>query len=620
MKQEEVTNNSNEISYKKLFEKAGDAIFRGDKNGNFTHANIAASKLTGYSQEELLNMNMKDIFSAGQLEKKPLQYSMIENDKPLVKERLITTKTGKHIYVEMNSTKMDNDSYLSIFRDISYRKNIENKLRNSEEKFRKLFLDAPDGILSINSKGLITDCNQAYCNLLKSEKHEILNSHVSESICDKDKPLFIEKYPKLITTGKAESELGIITKENEVICTRRSVSALYDKNGKYTGAIVHTHDITDQKKAREEIVERETRLNAIFKAADNVSFILTTTEGTNAKILEYSPGSENIFGYSHDEIIGQPITILHTQDSINNFNNYLDKLKKGKAGYKGESTMFTKSGHQITVLHTAYPILNSDGELAQILAVTIDISMQKQLESQLRHSQKMEAVGLMASGIAHNFNNILQAVVGYVSFAKDGLNKDDQRYKDIEQISEHIKKATALTKELLAVGKEQLITKQEVNLLNILVPIINLITRRSKNKIVFSLKANESSSTVYADEKQIDQVMRNIIINAEDAMPNGGKIEIVSENVLLNDEFCFNNAWAKQGRFVKISISDTGHGMDKQTLNRIFEPYFTTKEVDKGTGLGLSTAFGIISQHEGLFNAESVVNKGSKFDIYLPSN
>jgi len=610
--------NDNEKSYKALFEQAGDAIFRGDNIGNFVQVNSAACKLTGFSEMELLQMNMKDIFEPMQLNEKPLRYDKLNNNKSIITERNIITKSGSPVPVEMNSKKIDDTYYLSLIRDISYRKKIEKKLKYNEEKFRKLFAAAPDGILLLDEKGIIIDCNRAYCNLLVCKKEEIINTHVSKSICDDDKYLFIEKYPDLIISGKTEVELSLKRKDNNIICTRRSASALFDEDDKYTGAIVHTHDITEQKKARKEVEEREARLNAIFNAADNVSFILTTIGGKDSKIVEFSPGSEKIFGYKKDEILNQPISLLHTTESLIDFSSNLDKMKEGKEGFKGQSVMVKKSGDKITVIHTAYPILDNNGVLSQILAVTIDITEQKSLEAQLRHSQKMEAIGLMASGIAHNFNNILQAIVGYTSFAKEGLNTNDQRFKDIDQIDQHVKRAANHTKELLAVGKDQYMHKDNVSLIDIILPITDLIKRKSYNSINIVFNPKQTIPKIYADEKQIDQVIRNIILNAKDAMPDGGTITISLEEVKLDSTFCNENTWAKPGKFVLVSISDTGYGMDSDILSRIFEPYFTTKEMDKGTGLGLSTTFGIISQHKGLINVVSMVNIGSTFDTYLP--
>jgi len=162
--------NITEKLYKSLFEQAGDAIFGGDSNGNFTQVNSAACKLTGYSETELLLMNMKDIFAKIQLENKPLRYDKLNENKSIITERNIRTKSGDTIPVEMNSKKVDNSSYLSIMRNISYRKTIEKNLKENEEKFRKLFSDAPDGILLLNKEGIIIDCNQAYCDLLKYDK------------------------------------------------------------------------------------------------------------------------------------------------------------------------------------------------------------------------------------------------------------------------------------------------------------------------------------------------------------------------------------------------------------------------------------------------------------------
>ncbi|MBC8319640.1 MAG: PAS domain S-box protein [Bacteroidetes bacterium] len=401
-------------------------------------------------------------------------------------------KKGRKIWVEVHETPIiENGKVTGIVGalvDITNWKKTYDKLIFSEEKFRKLFSEAPDGILLINAKGIIVDCNQAYCNLLECKKDEIINKHIFASICKKDMSLWEEKFQSLSKTGKSIEEICLVTKKKQTIDVRRSASALYNEGGEFAGAIVHTHNITEHKR----------------------------------------------------------------------------------------------------------------------------------LEAQLRHSQKMEAIGLMASGIAHNFNNILQSIVGYIDFAKEGLTETEQRYKDIEQINQLVKRATMLTKGLLAVGREQFMKKNDVDLNDIILPIVDLTNRVTYNNIEVRFNPQENLPTVNADGLQIDQVIMNIFINSIDAMPDGGLIDIITERKNINNDFCYKNAWAKPGQYICISISDTGHGMDADTKRRIFEPYFTTKGVEKGTGLGLSTAFGIISQHNGLFNVISEVNKGTTFEVYLP--
>jgi len=735
---------SNERTYRTLIEQAGDAIFKGNLDGDFNQVNSAACKLTGFSKEELLAMNMKDIFSENQPNLKPFQYDDLNRGESVINEREIFTKEGRFVPVEMNSKKIDDNSYLSIIRDLSRRKKIEKNLkdhedrlrniiehtsnlfymqtldgeftyispqtklffdcdpeemlhkRNSffsensineegkkntqkaietgitqlpfeleligkkgrkiwvevheapviekgkvigivgalvditnwktaynslvlnEQKFKKLFSEAPDGIILMDSKGVIIDCNQAYCVLLESSKDKIVNTKISDSICPKDKDIFNIKLPVLIKNGKSEGEIDLVTDKNNFICTRRSASAIYDETGEFAGAIVHTHDISEQKKSQDEIRAREERLSAIFNAADNISFVLSSVEGENSEILDFSPGSENLFGYKKDEVIGKPVKLLYIDETIKNFTKYLDKMKYGEEGFKGQTTMVKKSGDKFPALHTAYPIFDNEGKLSQALGVTIDITENKKLEAQLRHSQKMEAVGLLASGIAHNFNNILQAIVGYIDFAKEGLNETEQRYKDIDQIGLHVKRATNLTKSLLAVGKDQFMEKNEVDLNDIIIPIVDLTNRATQNNIEVIFNPNKDLPLVYVDGGHIDQVIMNIFINARDAMPDGGLISVTTNSIEIDEIFCSKNLWAKPGKYILVKISDTGHGMDSDTKRRILEPYFTTKELDKGTGLGLSTAFGIISQHNGLFNVISEKGKGSTFEIYLP--
>ena len=234
------------------------------------------------------------------------------------------------------------------------------------------------------------------------------------------------------------------------------------------------------------------------------------------------------------------------------------------------------------------------------------------------HSQKMEALGLMASGIAHNFNNILQAIVGYTDFALEDLDVKSQRYHDILQIEKLTKRASTQIRNLMAVGKEQSLNKTEIEIHDIVKPIVDFTNRNTENNIKVNYKENKSLPVITADGVMIDQVVLNLFMNATDAMANGGTIEVEITEVVLDNEFCELNAWAKTGGYLRLAISDNGEGMDSETKRRIFEPYFTTKELSKGTGLGLSTVFGIISQHNGLLNVESIKGKGSRFEVFLP--
>ncbi len=663
-------------------------------------------------------------------------------------------KEGRKIWVEIHEEPiLKNGKVTGIVGaliDVTEAKKISDKLIKSEKKFRTLFSKAPEGVFLSNEKGIITDCNQAFCKLLECKKEEILNIHVSCLIPKAHHTNFVENFAILKEKGTKEDEMLLLTLNNNEIYTRRIASALYNDQGDYNGAIVHIHDISEHKKYQEELIIREARLSAIFNAADNISFTLSELKTeNNPTLIEFSPGAELIFGYKKEEVIGKPSTILYANETKTIIPLFIERLKNGERKIKSNIKMIRKSGEEFLAINTGYPIHDSNGNLTHILGVSIDltniikienelktreeqlttlinaspdiicfkdennrwvmandalvklfdiskidfvsktnneiaellitnksdflkctstdelawtkgesitheesiplkngdihkfevikvpvyhsngkrkalvtlgrdITIRKQLETQVRHSHKMEAIGLMASGLAHNFNNILQAIVGYIDFAKEGLDITSQRYKDIEQINMHTRRAAKLTKSLLAVGKGQFMNKNEINIVDIIEPIVELTNRNSSNNIYVDCNYDKDIPTLIADGGQIDQVIMNIFINAVDAMPLGGKIDVKVSNIKIDNDFCLSNAWAKIGNYLKISISDTGHGMDEETKRRIFEPYYTTKDMDKGTGLGLSTAFGIITQHKGLINVISKINTGSKFEMFFP--
>lgn len=325
-----------------------------------------------------------------------------------------------------------------------------------------------------------------------------------------------------------------------------------------------------------------------FRQYDNSPVIVISTRMENCKDYLIKGADDIVASESISVLLTSVISNLEKTRLINKLRIAEEKIKKQKIKYE-----------------------------KKISKASVDL---KKREEQLIHSQKMEALGLMASGIAHNFNNILQAIVGYTEFALEDLDKKSQRYEDIQQIEKLTKRASTLIRNLMAVGKEQSLKKMEIEIHDIIKPIVDLTNRNTANNIQVIYNVNKDLPIITADGAMIDQVVLNLFMNATDALPDGGLIKVETTEVNLDNEFCEINAWAKPGTYVRLAISDNGQGMDSETKRRIFEPYFTTKDLSKGTGLGLSTVFGIISQHNGLLNVESKKGKGSRFEVFLPLN
>lgn len=729
--------------HRALFEEAADAIFIGDYEGNFLMFNNSAVELTGFSQSELQNMNMRELFTEEQNKILPLNYADLKKGISVLNERLLYTKSGDLNHVEMNSQLLNAASFLCVMRNISSRKKIESeiveyqqrlksiiehssnlfyahdtdgkmtyvspqtsiffgcepdelirkkdifypdsiinkeakdltkvaietgmpqrpfmvelvksdgtrkwaevhetpvkkdgkvtgivgalvditnwkntseRLIASEEKFRRLFEDAPDGILHVDIKGYVLSCNAAFCSLIGKQKSQIIGEHIGDVCESHELSLYSDNFEKLKKYGSITSEVPIISGKGIPIYTRRNASAMYDESGEFQGAIIHVHDISEQKKAQRDIQVREEQLTSLINASpDNICFKdnMGRWQLCNTANLKYlNLEGCDYFGKTIEELID---TEPHLKSIIEYSTLTDEKAWEKREIFQDEHVVDTPDGEKIfSVLKV--PLFYNDGSRKALIEICRDITVSRKIEMSLRQTQKMEAIGLMAAGIAHNFNNIIQAIIGYVDFAQAGLEIDTQRYNDIAEIKKLVGKATSLTKELMAVGKERFLHKNEIMIDDVITPLIGILCHSSKNINVNYLPANDLP-LINADGSQIDQVLLNVLFNARDAMPDGGTITLKTSYVAFDNAFCKLNSWAEVGNYICVSVVDEGIGMNEEVLSRIFEPYFTTKTMDKGTGLGLSASFGIISQHNGLINVESVVGEGTTFEVYLP--
>ena len=290
---------------------------------------------------------------------------------------------------------------------------------------------------------------------------------------------------------------------------------------------------------------------------------------------------------------GEPYTVIHSQQD-----------DKGKPVY---------------VETKAYPLSKDDsGNVITAIEILIDITEQRNLEAQLRHSQKMEAIGTLAGGVAHDFNNILNVILGYSTMVRDRLRNDPLMEEQMNEVLAAADRASTLTKRLLAFSRRDAANMRPVNINEFFVSLGKMISRIIGEDIALSWELSDEDMIVKADPAQIEQVVMNLVSNARDAMPKGGILTIGSETTEMEEDFVAAHGYGKEGRYVRIIVTDTGIGMDAEMQKKIFEPFFTTKGVGEGTGLGLAIAYGIIKQHEGFINVYSEKGKGTTFKILLP--
>ncbi len=346
------------------------------------------------------------------------------------------------------------------------------------------------------------------------------------------------------------------------------------------------------------------------------SVLITDAKGS---ILYVNPAFERVTGYSRAEVIGQTPRILKSGKQDTAFYQELWATISSGQTWRGQLINKKKEGDSYTEKVVITPVRDEKEAIVNYVSVQRDVTHELQLEEQYRQAQKMEAVGQLAGGVAHDFNNILTAIMGYVGLSLMTLSPDHPIYNDIQGIQKSTERAADLTRQLLTFARRQIVEPQILNLNDLILNLDKMLHRLISENIELITLAGSNLGQIKADPGQIEQVLVNLVVNARDAMPDGGKLTIETANVTLDKDYANRYAEVNRGEYVMLAVSDTGIGMTEAVQARIFEPFFTTKDVGKGTGLGLATCFGIVKQGGGHLWVYSEVGRGTTFKVYLPS-
>lgn len=371
-----------------------------------------------------------------------------------------------------------------------------------------------------------------------------------------------------------------------------------------------------RKQAEDRLRKSEERYRMLVSNIPDV--IWTSDSKGNAVFI--SPNVEKVYGYTPEEIYKDPHGLWFgriSPDNIETVREAFELLFSQNKEFDVEYRIQRKDGEWIWFHDRAISTYERDGAKYSD-GIFSDITEYKKLESQLLHSQKLDAIGQLVGGVAHDFNNILTGVIGFAGLLQMNMKKDDPLMVNVEQILESAERGANLTQSLLVFGRKQIIHPMPVNLNEIVEKVERLLLRLIGENIELKVLTAERKLTVMADSVQIEQVLINLATNARDAMPERGELTIETSREKLDREFVKAHGYGEPGEYALISVSDTGAGMDEKTRERLFEPFFTTKEVGKGTGLGLSIVYGIVKQHNGYINVYSEVGKGTTFKIYFP--
>jgi len=609
-----------------VLHEAPDAIVTLDASHHILEWNPGAEQIFGYTRSEAVGKNLDDLVSRADVvdEAKAITEKVMSGQYLFPLETIRYRKDGTPVYVIVASSPIQIEGELhgavGVYTDITDRKRANEALRESEEKFRLTVESAPDLVtISTVEDGCYVYVNDGFCRITGYSREEAIGKtpfDLGLYVDPVDRKKFIDI---LKEKGSVDAyELRFRVKSGQVLDLL--LSGRIFQYGKEDCLVAVTKDITQFKEAQRRILESEKRYRDLFNSVSDLIY----TQDLEGRFLSANRAMTEIFDRDPAELVGRSTTDFMKPELRPLFyTEYIETIKK-QGHYEGVTSYLARDGRKVYIEYRSRLVTPGEGE-PYITGIGRDVTERilaekeiKKLNREMLQAQKMEAVGTLAGGIAHDFNNLLQGILGFTQMLLMERDGNDPDTAKLDQIEKAAYRASELTQQLLAFSRKVESNLRPVDLNQEVGQVRGLLERTIPKMIAIELHLEEHLNVIRADPAQLEQVIMNLGVNARDAMPDGGKLVFETENVTLHEEYCESHLGAKPGRYVLLSISDTGQGMDREILEHIFEPFFTTKGVGSGTGLGLAMVYGIIKSHGGYIMCYSELGEGTTFKIYLP--
>jgi hypothetical protein len=491
----------------------------------------------------------------------------------------------------------------------------------------------PDAIVAVDQAGTIVQINSQTETLFRYTREELLGQKIEILVPERYRPdhhQFRGQFAQAPTVRRMGAGLDLFgrRRDGSEFPVEISLSPVSTGNGILVLSAIR--DISDRRRIEEDLRRANEELDRktaqeIGEYRGRLASIIDSSEDSivskdlNGIILSWNQGAEQLYGYTAEEAVGKPISILVPEGRPDEIPRILERIRRGESVEHYESVRLTKDGRHLDVSIRISPIRNAAGNPVGASAISRDITAQKRAEEHLRQAQRMDAIGRLAGGLAHDFNNILGIITACTELLRSHVEASEDSAEYVGNIRKAVDRGSGLTRQLLAFSKKQKIQLQLLDLNERLKETVRLLRPLMGDDVEIVVSPRSTSAVVEADLGQLDQVLINLAVNARDAMPHGGRFILETANVQLDYLYAEQHASIKPGRYVMLAVSDTGTGMDADTASRAFEPFFTTKETGKGTGLGLATVYGIVQQCGGNIQLYSELGRGTTFKIYLPS-
>jgi len=598
-------------------------VYRGHRDWSISFMGAQVEQITGYTAEEFLYgiVRWKEMIHPSDLDslKRTFRETVQGKKNTLRVEYRARHKDGVYRWIaDRRQFVYDAQGKFrhvdGVILDITDRKRAEETLEAAREKTEEERAKTEAIIAAIGDGISIQD--RHFHVLYQNKVHKDLIGDQLGKFCYEayeKKDRVCEGCP--VAMAFRDGEIHTVVRKVDTLKGRKVVevtsSVLRDAGGDIAAGIEVVHDVT----ARHRIEEDRSRLAlAVEQSAEAI--VITDRGGT---ILYVNPAFERITGYPAKEAVGKNPGILHSGKHDETFYKELWSVLGRGMVWTGHFINRRKDGSLYEEDATISPVRDSSGEIVSFVAVKKDVTRTVSLEKQVRMAQKMESVGTLAGGVAHDFNNVLTVIIGFGEMLKRRIGNDPKAASDLDEMLRSAERASLLTRQLLTFARRQIIELNNIDLNRLVTDLLILLRKVIREDIEIKAFPAEGALSIRADRGQVEQVLMNLCLNARDAMPGGGQIVVEMQEALLDEEYVKQYPYMKAGRYAVLSVSDTGIGMDEKTRERVFEPFFTTKGPDKGTGLGLSVVYGIVKQHNGFIHLYSEPGNGTTFRIYFPA-
>jgi PAS domain S-box-containing protein len=614
-----------EERYRIVAETANDVIITIDEHSSILFVSSAMEKTLGYKPEELIGKNLSIIVperlraahSFGmnrymQTGRKSIPWSGVEI------QALHRDGSEKQVEISFGEYHENNKRlFTAVIRDITERKQAQQIILESEEKYRSIVETANEGIWLADVESVTTYVNRQMAEMLGYTVDEMVGRPIFDFIFEDDFSAAKHKVTQRIEGISETNEFRLRKKDGSEIITQYNASPIRNQAGEIVGFLSMNTDITERKNAETALREAENKYRTLVETSPAIVYLAEPHPPFSP--IYVSPNVTR-FGYTAEEWFDRPdmwVSLIHDEDRARVLRATENAVAQGEET-DIEYRVVAKDGAIVWLHDKGRFVLNEQGNKTGWQGMMIDITKTKELEEQLRQSQKLESVGLLAGGIAHDFNNMLTAINGYSELTLRRLDQDSPLRNNIEEIKKAGQRSAELTNQLLAFSRQQILRSVVLDINEVLTDTIKMLQRVIGEDVKLTTTLNPKVGRVKADPGQLTQVIMNLAINARDAMPQGGKLTIETSNIFLDPVYTRQHIGVLPGAYVLLAVTDTGSGMSPETKRHLFDPFFTTKKVGEGTGLGLATVYGIIKQFGGNIEVYSEQGFGTTVKVYLP--